>query len=358
MADRLGLNGEDVIYLDAPSCRLWAPGFRRYTRALRQAAMRGHFGRLLAERRKTFFENLLRMPRMRHVELIHAHFMGWAFEVAVPLGQLLNVPVTLTAHNVDLPRRRLPELVYLQHNAARIVLVSQEYLRIWAERTGSSDRLTVVSNGIDLSEFPTGSVPKIPRKGLKIISIGRLVAGKRTADALVALARLRAQGLEFEYVAIGEGPERAALEQLTGQLGLGDRVTFRGVMPHEAVIRELGASDILIHPSEWESFGIAVAEAMAAQVAVVAARSPGPSDIVDHGVTGFLYEPGDIEALTLHVQLLARDPALRRRCGELGHARVVERFSWDAHMARMLDIWRDSLPATPPVAAGRPVKRT
>ncbi len=313
--------------------------------------MRGHFGRVLAERRKTFFEKLLRIPRIREIDLIHAHFMGWAFEVAVPLGRLLNVPVTLTAHNVELPQCQLAELVYLQGNAARIVLVSRAYLRIWAEKTGSSERLTFVPNGIDLSEFPTRSEPGEPRKRLKIISVGRLVAEKRTADALVALARLREQGFEFEYVAIGDGPERAALEQLTAQLGLGDRVAFRGAIPHEAVVRELCTSDILVHPSECESFGIAVAEAMAARVAVVAARSHGASEVVDHGVTGFLYEPGDIEALTLCVQLLARDPTLRRHLEELAYAKVREQFSWDAHMRQMLDIWRELLPGTPPSPA-------
>jgi len=351
MADRWGLKGDGIVYLDAPACPLWSPGLRRYTCAGREAAMRSFFGRVLAERRKTFFSKLLRLPRIREIDLIHAHFMGWAFEVAVPLGRLLNIPVTLTVHNGEMPKRRESELVYLQRNATRIVHVSRAYLRIWAERTGSSDRLTVVPNGIDLSEFQTGFVPREPRKGLKIISIARLVPEKRVADALVALARLRRQGLEFEYVAVGEGPERAALELLTRQLGLGDRVAFLGAVPREAVVRELCTSDILVHPSETESFGMAVAEAMAAQVAVVVARSAGPRDIVDHGVTGFLYEPGDIEALALYVQLLARDPALRRRFGELAYARVLERFSWDVHMSQMLDIWHDLLPAAPGAAA-------
>jgi len=343
LADRLGVKLDEIIYLDAPSCPVWSPGLKRYTRPVREAAMRGHFGRLLAERRKTFFAKLLRIPRIREVELIHAHFMGWAFEVALPLGLVLNVPVTLTAHNFDLPTRRLAELLYIQRHAARIVLVSQAYHRIWSERTGTSDRLSVVPNGIDLSEFSTPPVPQTPEKGLKIISISRLVPVKRIADALVALAKLRDQALEFKYVSIGEGPERAPLEQLTAQLGLTDRVTFRGVMSHEAVVKELCTADILLHPSELESFGIAVAEAMAAHVAVIAARSPGPSEIVDHGVTGFLYEPGDVDALANHLHRLATDPALRKRFGELGHARVLEKFSWDAHMRQMFELWRTAM---------------
>jgi len=343
LADRLGLKLDEVIYLDAPSCPVWSPGLRRYTRPIREAAMPSHFGRLLAERRKTFFAKLLRMPRIREVELIHAHFMGWAFEVALPLGLALDVPVTLTAHNVDLPSRPLADLLYIQRHAARIVLVSQAYHRIWSERTGSSDRLAVVPNGIDLSEFSPPPTSQKPENGLKIISVSRLVPGKKIADALVALAKLRDQAIEFEYVSIGEGPERAALEQLAAQLGLTGRVTFRGAMPHEAVVNELCTSDILLHPSEWESFGIAVAEAMAARVAVIAARSPGPSDIVDHGVTGFLYAPGDVEALGYHLHRLATDPALRKRFGELGHARVVEKFSWDAHMSQMFELWRAAM---------------
>jgi len=310
---------------------------------VRKAAMRSHFGRLLAERRKTFFAKLLGMPAIQGIEMIHAHFMGWAFEVALPLGQVLDVPVTLTAHNFDLPTRRLDELLYLQRYAAQVVLVCQAHYDIWAERTGSSGRLAVVPNGIDLSEFSAPPVPKTAGTPLKIISISRLVPVKRIADALLALAKLRDQAIEFNYVAIGEGPERTALEELTGRLGLTDRVTFLGVMSHEEVVKELSTSDILLHPSELESFGIAVAEAMAARVAVIAARSPGPMEIVDQGVTGFLYEPGDVEALADHLYRLATDPPLRKRFGELGHARVLERFSWDAHMSQMFELWRASM---------------
>jgi len=198
-------------------------------------------------------------------------------------------------------------------------------------------------NGIDLSEFSAPPVPKTAGTPLKIISISRLVPVKRIADALLALAKLRDQAIEFNYVAIGEGPERTALEELTGRLGLTDRVTFLGVMSHEEVVKELSTSDILLHPSELESFGIAVAEAMAARVAVIAARSPGPMEIVDQGVTGFLYEPGDVEALADHLYRLATDPPLRKRFGELGHARVLERFSWDAHMSQMFELWRASM---------------
>lgn len=329
----------------------------RYTRDIRAAAMRDHFGRLLAERRKTFFAKLMKLPRIREVELIHAHFMGWAFEVALPLGQILQVPVTLTVHNVDLPTRRLTELEYMQQHAAKIVLVSEAYKQIWVDRTGSLDRLVVVPNGVELSEFSRTPTIRTPEKGLKIISISRLVPGKRIADALKALARLRDDSVQFSYVAIGEGPERAALEQLAHQLGLDNQVAFPGAKPHAEVVKELCAADILIHPSEWESFGIAVVEAMAAGVPVIAARSPGPSDTVNHGVTGFLYTPGDVDMLSNHLQQLVNEPVLRQRFAEIGQVRARERFSWDAHMGKMLELWQAALacprqhPSTPLSAA-------
>ncbi|OYY94874.1 MAG: hypothetical protein B7Y41_04770 [Hydrogenophilales bacterium 28-61-23] len=345
LADRLGVKLEEVIYLDAAACPVFSTSLKRYGRSIRKSAMRGHYGRLLAERRKTFFTRLLRMPRIREVEQIHAHFMGWAFEVALPLGQLLNVPVTLTVHNVDLPSRAIDELLYLQRYAARIVLVSQAYHRIWAERTGTSDRLAIVPNGIELAEFAAGSDAPPGAARLNIISISRLVPGKRIGDVLYALANLRDQSIDFSYVSIGEGAERTALEQLAARLGLTDRVTFLGAMPHAAVVKALCASDILLHPSEWESFGIVVAEAMAANVAVIAARSPGPGEIVQHGVTGFLYEPGDVETLSVHLKRLAADPELRKQFGELGRVRVLNQFSWAAHMSQMLELWRDTISA-------------
>jgi glycosyltransferase involved in cell wall biosynthesis len=343
LADKLRIDLGEVIYLDAVRCPVWAPGLVRYTRALNEAAMRSHFGRMLAERRKTFFARLLRMPRVREAELIHAHFMGWAFEVAVPLSRILGVPVTVTAHNFDLPTRRIDELRYLQRHAAHVVLVSRAYERIWAERTGSIERLTWVPNGIDLTEFPGEHEVSGRPDRLRIISVSRLVAGKRIADALHALARLRRHGVKFEYICIGEGPELVPLERLAGELGLAECISFRGAVSHEVVVRELCRSHLLLHPSEWESFGIAVAEAMAAGLPVVAARSPGPSDTVAHGVSGFLYEPGDIASLTNHLHRLAVDPESRRQFGQAGRARIANSFSWEAHMRGMFGVWSAAL---------------
>lgn len=343
LAERLGVKLKDVIYLDATACPVFSTSLKRYTRSVREAARRSHFGRLLAERRKTFFSRLLQIPSIREVEQIHAHFMGWAFEVALPLGQLLNVPVTLTVHNVDLPVRAIDELLYIQQHAAQIVLVSHAYYGIWSGRTGTSDRLCIVPNGIELSEFSLNPNPEPQAACLKIISISRLVPGKRIGDALLALAKLREQSIDFDYVVIGEGAERNTLEQLTARLGLTDRVTFLGAMSHDAVVKELCSSDILLHPSEWESFGIVVAEAMAANVAVIAARSQGPSEIVEHGVTGLLHEPADVDAITNHLERLATDPEMRKKFGELGRARVLNKFSWSAHMNKMLEIWRDTM---------------
>jgi len=224
------------------------------------------------------------------------------------------------------------------------VHVSQAYRRIWTDRTGASDRHAIVPNGIELAEFSVNTNVEKPKESLKIFSISRLVPGKRIGDALVALAKLRDQSIDFRYVSIGDGPERPALEKLTAELDLTDRVTFLGAMPHEVVIKELCTSDILLHPSEWESFGIAVAEAMAANVAVIAARSPGPNDIVEHGITGYLHEAGDVVTLTNQLERLAKNPVLRKQFGELGHERILNKFSWGVHMSQMLALWQDAIP--------------
>ena len=115
----------------------------------------------------------------------------------------------------------------------------------------------------------------------------------------------------------GEDDYAASLESLVGALGLTGRVDLRGF--RSDIAAELAEMDILVHASVIpEPFGQVVVEGMAAGLAVVAADAGGPAEVVDHGRTGFLTPPGDIQALGRQLRELSADPALRLRVAQAG----------------------------------------
>jgi glycosyltransferase involved in cell wall biosynthesis len=119
---------------------------------------------------------------------------------------------------------------------------------------------------------------------------------------------------------------------------LADRVRFVGVVDEVAPL--LAAADLLLLPSETESFGLVALEAMASGVPVVASRVGGLPEVVEHGVTGYLAPVGDVEAMAeLSLRILS-DCAERKRFGEAGRERAVRLFDWHDVVPRYEEIYR------------------
>jgi glycosyltransferase involved in cell wall biosynthesis len=326
-----------VIYKNYSRRPKFSADLNRFSTKVTEAAMREVYGFVLGERRKSFFCELIKDPRICNADLIHAHFMGWGYMVAVPLARILGIPVTVAAHEVDRPVDP-DHLRYVQRYADSITVDSSEYKRQWIKLTGSEEKLSLVHQGVDLSEFGDVSHRESSER-VRLVSVARLVPHKRVADGIKALGQLLKRGVDAEYRIVSDGPERARLETLRSKLGLDDRVHFLGFLPRAELIAELMASDVLLHPSEAEGFGIAVIEGMAAGLPVVVAISGGVKDIVEHGSFGYLYEPGDIDALVEYIAQLANEPAKRQLFGRVARSAAETRFSWERHMTGMYRVW-------------------
>lgn len=130
---------------------------------------------------------------------------------------------------------------------------------------------------------------------------------------------------------------RELLEELAAPLG--DRVQFLSDVPHGQLGVLYGAADLFVHPAIWdEPFGMILTEAMAFGCPVVSTRAGGIPEIVSDGVTGLLVEPGDAQGLGEAIVRVLLDPALARKMGEAGRARVESDFTWDRTAARLSDL--------------------
>jgi glycosyltransferase involved in cell wall biosynthesis len=208
--------------------------------------------------------------------------------------------------------------------AARLVLANSRGIAGLACAHGARD-VRVVHLGAD----PPGSVAT--RSGPpSIVTVAHLVARKRHADVLRALAVLSARHPLLRYVIVGDGPERVALEGLAARLGVAERVEFCGQLPPAAALERARRCTLFAMPSIDEAFGVAYIEAMAGGLPAIGCRGePGPEEIAAAGDGFVLVPPGDIERLSQRIDELVSDSQRLREAGRRARATVAEHFTWE-----------------------------
>jgi glycosyltransferase involved in cell wall biosynthesis len=163
-----------------------------------------------------------------------------------------------------------------------------------------------------------------------LVTVGHLVARKRHADVIAAMARLGGSHPDLRYVVVGGGPERERLRALARSLRVADRVELRGQLAPEEAVACARAGTLFVLPSVDEAFGVAYVEAMAGGVPALGSRGEdGPEEIAAAGGGMVLVAPGDVGALAGEIDALLRDPGRRGALGREAAATVRRAFTWE-----------------------------
>jgi len=275
---------------------------------------------------------LRRLRREFPFELIHAHN-------AVPAGDAVRrahagVPLLVSVHGGDVLYTAVRSAagaaaVARGLGAARLVLANSQGTAELARRYGAGET-EVVHLGTELPEpTPRGESRATRTAAPVLVTVAHLVARKRHADVLRALAVLSGRHPTLRYAIVGDGPERTALEGLAARLGVSARVDFHGQLAPAEAIAQARRATLFVMPSTDEAFGVAYVEAMAAGVPAIGCRGePGPEEIAAAGDGFMLVPPGDIERLTQRIDELLSDPLRLREAGLRARATVAANFTW------------------------------
>jgi N-acetyl-alpha-D-glucosaminyl L-malate synthase BshA len=147
---------------------------------------------------------------------------------------------------------------------------------------------------------------------------------KRVDDVVRAFSGIRSK-IPSRLVFIGDGPERAAVTELAGSLGVLEDIVFLGKL--ESVAELLSCADLFLLPSEQESFGLVALEALASGVPVIGTGGSGLAEVVDHGVTGFLHPIGAVDEMAASGVKLLTDSDQWKSFGRAARSSAVERYS-------------------------------
>jgi N-acetyl-alpha-D-glucosaminyl L-malate synthase BshA len=172
-----------------------------------------------------------------------------------------------------------------------------------------------------------------------LVHVSNLRPVKRPVDCVEILARVLQKGIKTRLVMVGDGSERAVCEQRARDLGIVDHCVFVGEQPN--IVDYLSAADVLLLPSEQESFGLAALEAMACEVPVVASQVGGVPEVVTDGETGFLSAVGDVEKMANDAARLLADEELRREMGRRARESALARYSTDKIIPLYLDFYKE-----------------
>lgn len=299
----------------------------------------------------------------RDADVVHAHSYGYWQTVAAAVARRRHgTPFVFTPHfhppwsmEGGSKRRRLRAVYdgtvsrFVNSQASRIVGVSTGELAEMEKTVGfDKSRTLVIPNGITLERFtpvPDGR-PFREAFGLGddpvVLFAGRLAVNKGLHHLVAAFPAVLREHPRARLVLAGEDQDqRARLEALVAKLGLVERVTFTGHLSEDLYASALAAGDVFALPSEWEAWGIVLAEAMACERPCVATRVGGAPDVVAEGVTGHLVPYGDEAALAARVVELLADPAKRARFGAAGRRRVADLFTWDSVVDRLEALYAD-----------------
>ena len=220
--------------------------------------------------------------RLFRPNLIHVHSKNLKKFI---LGNYL---IVRTIHNTKNMCKEYPEMkaLYAISNAVKEYTINQGFPNV-----------VTVENGIKVSDFQAKDSFWSNEKTFHIVQVGRLFIKQKGQDkvleALEILIKKRAVN-RFIYHIIGEGPDEHFLKELVKQKNLERYVQFEGLKPQEYLHQYLKTFDLFVQPSNYEGFGLAVAEAMAAKIPVLVSDVEGPMEIIDYGKYGMHFRVGDI----------------------------------------------------------------
>lgn len=286
------------------------------------------------------------------VDIIHAHVAHPDGAAALKFGRKFRIPVVVTIHGQDFAytlnrSRTCAESVRATlKDASRVILVSEKLktqygLETWADQL---EKYRIIYNGVDLKDLGQQGLhleqgQRTSRR--RLLTVGFLRPDKGHAVVLKALPALIREFPDLEYRIVGDGSERAQLEALCKELGLGDYVVFLGSLPHPEAMKEMAQCEVFILPSWNEAFGVVYLEAMAHGKPIIGTLGEGISEIFAQEEVGKAVPPKNVLAITEGIRELFANPEQAIAMGMRGKDLVTRQFTWEYNARETLEVYEE-----------------
>jgi N-acetyl-alpha-D-glucosaminyl L-malate synthase BshA len=261
--------------------------------------------------------------RYQDLDVLHVHYAIPHAAVAYMAKKILiahgrYIPVVTTLHGTDITlvgnnRAFAPVVEFSINKSDGVTAVSQSLKDDTLCQFNIQRDVRVIYNFIDFERFRKTNKEHFKKiiapEGERIVAHTSNFRKVKRVEDVVRIFKKIHEKIPSKLLMIGDGPERQNVEQLCRELGLRDEVRFLG--KQDAIEELLAICDLFLIPSESESFGLAALEAMACEVPVISSNSGGLPEVNEHGVTGFLSDPGNVDEMAQYaVQILENEEML------------------------------------------------
>jgi L-malate glycosyltransferase len=293
---------------------------------------------------------MAKVAETENLDLLHVHYAIPHSISAILARESLKpkrrLPVITTLHGTDITlvgadRSYLPITRYGIVQSDGVTAIS-EYLKEATREIFQFDNITVIPNFVcqeDYKRAPPESLQRSlsPNNEPLLVHVSNFRPVKRPVDCVEIFARVLKKGIKTRLVMVGDGSERTNAEHRARCLGIYEACSFVGKQPR--IVDYLSVSDVLLLPSEQESFGLAALEAMACELPVIASRVGGLPEVVTDGETGYLSEVGDVEKMANDAARLLSDDEFRRAMGRRARESAISRYRTDIVIPRYIDFY-------------------
>ncbi len=275
------------------------------------------------------------------LDLLHVHYaiphsvsalLARQMLAAKPRGRKL--PFVTTLHGTDitligLDRSYLPITRFSIEQSDGVTAISKYLQERTMRELDVRNNIQVIYNFVNCAVYRRGPEPSplraeyAPNGERLLVHLSNFRPVKRVTDTIEIFDRVRRQ-VPSRLLLIGDGPDRSRAEWLAVQKGIHEDVLFLG--KQEQVQERLALADIMLMPSELESFGLAALEAMACEVVPIATRVGGVPEVIDHGISGYLADVGDVETMARYAVQLLKDESALREMARASRAVAQTRF--------------------------------
>jgi N-acetyl-alpha-D-glucosaminyl L-malate synthase BshA len=260
-----------------------------------------------------------------NLDLLHVHYAIPHASAAYMAKKILqaqgkNIPVITTLHGTDITlvgrdKTFAPVVAFSINQSDAITAVSKDLCEQTYKTFEIKKQIEVIPNFVDVKRFkkkPIDAFRKViaPEGEKVLVHASNFRKIKRIQDVVGIFAQVNKE-LKSKLLFVGDGPERQLAESLCRDLKITDDVRFVG--KQEQMEEILAISDLFLLPSEYESFGLAALEAMAADVPVISTNAGGLPEININGVTGYLDEVGDVVGMSKHAIEILKDEAVLKK---------------------------------------------
>jgi N-acetyl-alpha-D-glucosaminyl L-malate synthase BshA len=276
------------------------------------------------------------VAELQHLDLLHCHY-AIPHSVSAYLAKAMIrpriLPVVTTLHGTDITlvgadRSYLPITRFSIEQSDGVTAVSHFLKDATYKTFGVEHDIQVIYNFVNCDNYQPARDPALretfaPKGERVLIHLSNFRAVKRPTDVVEIFERVR-RHIPAVLLMVGDGPERSSAEWIVREYGIEKKVHFLG--KRDNIEEIMATADVLLLPSENESFGLVALEAMACEVPVVVSKVGGLPEVVDEGEVGFLVEPRDVEKMAERTLEIVSDEPRRREMGRRARETARSRF--------------------------------